>query len=437
MGALNNVAMLELVRDRLDEIRELLGESWPDFIRQLQPILSELARTQNPIESTRLVDELIEQCLATRAKDIVSTALNNLQHLDIENTQSRRVAQDLSPLEDANNAAMATAANMLEWLPTTGEYRYHLVPVFFATDRRGLNAEKNPNKFFGGARGPLSYGLTRVCIPNRHETGKIERPWKGFSESPEKHVVLLNIEQLECPRFLEHVTEAVKTARKRKILVFIHGYRVSFAEAARTIAQIVFDIDFTGIPLLYSWPSKDSFFGYSRDENNALWTREHFLEALNTLYDIKDLAEQHLLAHSMGNRVLFQGLQHVHGLRFGQVILAAPDEDAETFTSQMHRFLGRGVRNTLYASSKDTALGISSWIHGEMRAGQFGVAATGLDTIDTSAVNFSLFAHSDYHEQRALLGDISLLLEHGLAPDDHRPSIRPHPEDEFAWRFQP
>ena len=437
MGALNNIAILERVRDHLDEIRELLGENWPDFIHQLQLSLSELACAQDEVESTRLINELIKQCLASRAKDTILRILEQIQSLDLDNTQSRRAAQDVSPLEDANSAAMATAANMLEWVPTRSGDRYHIVPVFFATDRKGLGAEKNPNKFFGGARGALSYGLARVSVPDRHKTGKIERPWRGFSESPEKHVALLNVEQLELIRFRERVTEAVKTARQSKILIFVHGYRVSFAEAARTIAQIVFDIDFTGIPFLYSWPSKGSFFAYSRDENNAAWTREHFLEAINTLYGIKNIAEQHLLAHSMGNRVLFQGLQHMHGQRFGQVILAAPDDDVETFSSQLHRFLGRGERNTLYASKKDFALRISNWIHGEMRAGQLGVAAAGLDTIDASAVNFSLFAHSYFHEQRALLGDISLLLEHGLAPDDHRPSIRRHPESEFAWQFQP
>jgi hypothetical protein len=129
-------------------------------------------------------------------------------------------------------------------------------------------------------------------------------------------------------------------------------------------------------------------FAYTRDEANAVWTRENFLKMLGILSELQQPAEQHLLAHSMGNRVVFQGLQRLEGMRFGQVILAAPDEDAGVFESQMPRFLGHAQRNTLYASKKDLALRLSNWVHGYERGGQAGVA--GLDSIDASAVNFSV-----------------------------------------------
>jgi len=206
---------------------------------------------------------------------------------------------------------------------------------------------------------------------------------------------------------------------------------VQFADAARLLAQITFDLNLKVTPVLYSWPSKGSFLGYTRDEANAAWTREHFIEVLNTLRQIP--AEQHLLAHSMGNRVAFQGLQLVDRNRFGQVMLAAPDEDKDLVESQITRFLGRAVRNTLYSSTKDGALKLSQWIHGESRGGQTGVA--GFDSIDASSVNFSRFGHSYFHDQRDLLNDIFLLVEHGLPPNQ-RPSIRPAGNG-VTWIFQP
>ena len=151
------------------------------------------------------------------------------------------------------------------------------------------------------------------------------------------------------------------------------------------------------------------------------------------LTELTDSVERHLLAHSMGNRVVFQGVQFLQGLRFKQIMLAAPDEDAGTLENQADRFLGRAERHTLYASNKDYALRASRWFHGGPRGGQVGVAA--LDSIDASAVNFSHFGHSYFHDQRALLADIFLLVEHGHAPDQ-RPLIRRAP-DNNTWLFQP
>jgi len=126
-------------------------------------------------------------------------------------------------------------------------------------------------------------------------------------------------------------------------------------------------------------------------------------------------------------------LQLVDRNRFGQVMLAAPDEDKDLVESQITRFLGRAVRNTLYSSTKDGALKLSQSIHGESRGGQTGVA--GFDSIDASSVNFSRFGHSYFHDQRDLLNDIFLLVEHGLPPNQ-RPSIRPAGNG-VTWIFQP
>jgi esterase/lipase superfamily enzyme len=135
----------------------------------------------------------------------------------------------------------------------------------------------------------------------------------------------------------------------------------------------------------------------------------------------------------MGNRVVTQALQFLDRDRFRQVMLAAADEDRDVMLSQMKRIRGRAQRNTLYLSTKDGALKLSEWIHGASRGGQTGV--TGFDSIDASAVDFSRFGHSYFHEQRQLLNDIFLLVEHGLPPQQ-RPSIR-QAGDGLTWFFQP
>jgi len=56
------------------------------------------------------------------------------------------------------------------------------------------------------------------------------------------------------------------------ILVFIHGYNSSFADAARRAAQLSYDLNFAGAPVLFSWPSRAEVIGYTVDEQNAEWS---------------------------------------------------------------------------------------------------------------------------------------------------------------------
>lgn len=436
MSAFDNVVILELLRAHIDEIRALLANDWSGFIKLAQPLLIGLGDVTDPHESELLIKKLIALLLKTPAKELVERLIMEAGQRaarvsyrtrgDGQQPSSIRINPFLPP-----SAAAGMAAGLIEWMGPVEEVGYRAVPVLFVTDRKETGSE-NPNKFFGGERGELRFGLTHVSIPDSHLTGQIERPWKLFPESPSRHVTLLDLELSRPVTFLERLNAALRVAEARKILVFVHGYNVPFCDAVRSLAQLTYDLNFSGVCILYSWPSTGSFLNYTRDEANAGWTRENFLTMLSTLSQLKDPAEQHLLAHSMGNRVVFQGLQFVEGMRFGQVILAAPDEDTGAIENQMPRFLGRAQRNTLYASRKDFALRLSNWIHGHGRGGQEGV--TGLDSIDASAINFSRFGHSYFHDQRDLIADISLLVEHGLPPA-HRPLIRLAP-DGATWLFQ-
>jgi esterase/lipase superfamily enzyme len=436
MIAIDNVVTLDLLRDHIDEIRELSGNDWADLIKHAQPLLLKIADTTDPLQARLLIDELIAVLLKTPANDMVrrltAEAGGRRPATLAVNRAADRPIDALRLDADARGATTGTAAGLLEWMSPAIDVGYRNVPVLFVTDRK-QTGRGNPNKFFSGERGELRYGIAQVSIPDLHRTGQIERPWKLFPESPKRHVTLLNLELSRPVTFLDKVNKALQAANARKVLIFVHGYNVPFADAARSLAQLAFDLNFSGVCILYSWPSTGNFFGYARDEANAAWTRENFLKMLGTLARLQQPAENHLLAHSMGNRVVFQGLQLLEDARFGQVILAAPDEDAGTIANQMPRFLGRAQRNTLYASKKDLALSLSNWVHGYERGGQIGVA--GLDSIDASAVNFSQFGHSYFHKQRDLLADIFLLIEHGLPPA-RRPLIR-QAADGMTWLFQP
>ena len=57
------------------------------------------------------------------------------------------------------------------------------------------------------------------------------------------------------------------TSEARDILVFVHGFNVTFEEAALRAAQIACNLQFPGTAAFFSWPSKGSPdpFSYSAD----------------------------------------------------------------------------------------------------------------------------------------------------------------------------
>ena len=126
--------------------------------------------------------------------------------------------------------------------------------------------------------------------------------------------------------------------------------------------------------------------------------------------------------------------------RFREIILAAPDIDADVFREQLAPALAQaGERVTLYASSKDLALQASREVHGYTRAGDSGagiVVVEGIDTIDASNVDDSILAHSYFVESIPVIRDIAQMIRRRLAPDD-RETLRPvRTEAGLHWRLE-
>ncbi|MBL7262192.1 alpha/beta hydrolase [Paractinoplanes lichenicola] len=301
--------------------------------------------------------------------------------------------------------------------------RYLEIPILYATDR--APAEPGARDPFTGARGTPSYGVARVSVPDDHRMGALEKPrlWKlQFRPDPAKHVALLGTDQLTQDAFTQRGSEAVRVSAAPEALLFVHGYNVTFADAARRAAQIAYDLQFDGLPMLYSWPSEGTTLRYPTDEENSLWTRPHFADFLRLALGRLGTRRLHLLAHSMGNRVVTQGLADLtpaESAGLGHVVFAAPDVDAAIFTQLAAQFLKRANRYTLYASSNDLALKASQRLARYPRAGQSGpaiVVIDGLDTIDASRLDTGLMSHSYFGDRTSILSDLFSLIRNDLEP---------------------
>lgn len=304
------------------------------------------------------------------------------------------------------------------------------VTAYYATNRVRANAPATPADTFGnGESGELTFGRTVISIPNSHTAGNIELPqlWK-FERTPDptKHFVLKSVSPLQTDAARQEMSERLRAVSHRSLLVFVHGYNVSFQDAAMRTAQLAHDLKFPGVPFFYSWPSANRVRGYLQDEETARLCESVFETVLSELSKLP-VEEIYIVAHSMGNRIVGHGLQaYVDKGKNTKVIkellLAAPDINADLFKSTIAPRLAQmqGTRTTIYASSFDLALMASKVMHGFRRVGESsgGVQVfSGMDTIDASNVSQSVrnFGHSYIVDSASVISDLRAIVAQRLA----------------------
>jgi esterase/lipase superfamily enzyme len=342
---------------------------------------------------------------------------------------------------------------------TTAPAKKALVKVYFATDRQHISGATGPSKYFGpewnGDPDPdgqhLLTGFVEVSIPPVHKEGELERPFKlwiiELKEDEKKHIVLKKLSVMKADDFYGELRKEYdkRTPENRSAFVFIHGFKTSFDDAAYRTAQLAYDLNFEGVPMMYSWPSKDNLLAYASDRATADWSWKHLQYFVERVARESGARRIHLIAHSMGNQLLvnaLDGLGRQPEIKplFDNVIMAAPDVDAKTFTERNWAGIRDAAKRfTLYASSDDWALKVSRDLKGGnkfIRLGEAGetlVIIPGLDTVDASGIDTNELGHSYYHCKK-LMDDLQLLMAKGWAPLERKLRDR-HKGDLAYWAF--
>ncbi|MEV2214147.1 alpha/beta hydrolase [Streptomyces sp. NPDC050997] len=323
------------------------------------------------------------------------------------------------------------------------------IPVMYATDRAGRTSKTAPLTY-GSERGRLSYGQATVSVPDEHRVGAVDKPrwWRlRFRPDPVRDVLLASTAAMTADDFADGVRRQLDQCAARHALVFVHGFNVSFADAAVHAAQLAYDLNFTGPVLLYSWPSKGSVLDYPADGDAARRSVPYFQEFLRRLLTGTGVDEVHVIAHSMGNRVLTDGLAGLDTRalpegsgRLGHVVFAAPDVDGDVFRQLLPGILRQAGHSTLYVSARDRALAVSRNLADFPRAGQAGdsvIVVPGLDTVDVTELGTDLLGHSYVGNHRNVLADVYGLLHHGRTPSQRYGLTRVSHADGDYWSFQP
>lgn len=377
------------------------------------------------------------------------------------------------------------------------------VTVYYATPRapiglgdptpdEGYSLVSNFGKQFGKTGdAALHWGRAEISVPRRATPASDEIPetdgqfdWvkdaRTKAQMKRTRVTYLTIASKsmtsEGGAYFKDLNEAIgaaasadgaSTGARGKVLLHVHGFKVSFRSALEATARLAYDLNQRndvpelrdqsslglGQPFLFSWPNTESPIGYwtDRDENSTA-AAPYLAEAMNGILARTDTAEINIVVHSMGNKVLVEALRDFSKARAAprsrpikiRIIHAAADVDNQHYDERVSEFelaLERdGVpevekpRVNIYADANDWALWFSASIFannkdrvGRQKNGdarnppyRFGREPYSRRYSSIDATGFlSEFNHSSFSTKPAILADIACALED--RPMDDRP----------------
>ena len=281
------------------------------------------------------------------------------------------------------------------------------VAMFVVSTRKGENGAAN-EAVEKGAR----FSLQRISVPPGHQPGKVERPAFG-SADPQEHFVVMNRRGIDEAGFYTELTSHIsgRIGSNRDILLYVHGFNVSYDEARFRLAQIVTDARFGGVAVLYTWPATGSLLDYEAAKENATAARDALTKLIHRLGELPDVGRVHILAHSMGAWLTMEALREnaisgspdLNG-KLGDVMLAAPDIDLEVFRRQLARLDPSHI--SVLVSANDRALSISRTLAGDRpRLGglnpnnpqdRAALESLGVKAYDLSKESTGLIGHGTY-----------------------------------------
>ncbi len=296
--------------------------------------------------------------------------------------------------------------------------------VYFATNRAlAADSSDDAPKFTADLGDKLITGQCVVNIPVQHQRGDLEQPsfWQPLDPKDDFLV--------ESSRLLP-ADQVFKDATAQDLLLYVHGFNTEFDFAVLRAAQLHYDLQFPGAVMTMCWPSAGSMTAYTQDRQHAEQSAGQLADLLQSLVTAaRNPASStprkiHILAHSLGNDVLVNAIYQLHARGvfpekdklFGQIVLAAPDVGALEFNNMLPFVIDHSERVTYYYCTRDQALGASRQVNQYEPVGLMPFFRTGLDTINTDAVDTSFLFHGYYASSRQVLSDVELLLNNDFAP---------------------
>jgi esterase/lipase superfamily enzyme len=434
---------LQFYRRALSLQESALGADHPDLV----PILTALADLESSDQHYAAAAVLLERILkieraayGDRHANVLATLhkLRDTYRAAADTAALARTDQQIAQFSATSRALVNPG--IAQGAAPGKERRYQMgqgfatVRVFYGTDRKATGSMK-PVEFYGAERGDLQYGYLDVTIPAAHQEAELETPspWDittyfvSTAGLRTRYVLLDQVTPLARDGFLAALRKQISHAPSKDVFIFVHGFNSTFEDAARRCAQLAYDLDFDGTPMMYSWASAGSATAYIKDEATVTASGRKMAQMLDDVVAQSGAERIHLIAHSMGNRALIEALQDYLSNReasrrqhiFDQIVFTAPDVDRDYFVDAIKSLSAAAARVTLYASDTDLALQSSQLLHDAPRAGLAGaniISMTGIDTIDMSEVPADSLGHNYFAANSGAIYDLFRLLWRGDPP---------------------
>jgi esterase/lipase superfamily enzyme len=258
------------------------------------------------------------------------------------------------------------------------------------------------------------------------------------------------------------VARRLAASARKEVVLYVHGYNNRFRDAAFTISELCHFLGREFVCAVFSWPaggSRGLLFGYNFDRESSEYSVHHLKQAVRLLAQTPGLERLHLVAHSRGTDLLTQVTEALmtesyvmrepwyarH--RVGNIVLVAPDIDAEIATSRLFSIfsdpdlpLGSApaprqvlppgnTRITIYAAPDDRAIGVARILFGSLRRlGGIDPSAISADRIEGARPlegvidiiqvprRTGWIGHDYFTADPGVSSDLIRLIRYGLAP---------------------
>ena len=301
-----------------------------------------------------------------------------------------------------------------------------MVAVLYGTDRALISTRGGER--FGGIPGvKVLYGKATVLLDVDYpRKSQQPLPWLDFTTRNGKHLPDLQREDLGSGDFQKALFG------KEDTFVFIHGFNTDFQNGLVRGAQLAYDLQLPGMPILYSWPSAGALGDFNRDLRTVESPEaiSHCVEFLRTVLRASKGRKVHLVAHSMGTRLLCSALEKLDAAsasKIKSVVLVSAEIDSSEFVRRFEgkgglreKYADKGCPFLIYASSADMALKAAAHKSHSPRLGQAGrnlSVLDGITVVDSSRISVDCGLCHAWDDRDGVINDMYLFLREGLPPN--------------------
>ncbi|TBA89294.1 alpha/beta hydrolase [Rhizobium ruizarguesonis] len=272
------------------------------------------------------------------------------------------------------------------------------VTMLVATTRK---PSEDAGKLFTGDRGTaISLNSVDVSIPpdRNRKIGEVQWPSR-MPPNPQKEFAVTQVAKVQSEgQAFDWYRKNRNT--KHQVIIFVHGFNNTYADAVFRFAQIVHDSGTDAAPILFTWPSRGRVFDYLYDKESANYSRRALEDLILQAVKSPDVSDVTILAHSMGGWLAAEALRGVAmreksiPTKVKNVVLASPDIDIDVFRRQFTEMGPKRPHFVILTSTRDKALEMSSWLSGgvsrvggsDLRPYAPLLDELGVSVIDTSAI---------------------------------------------------